>query len=82
MLLVDTQTKAFIQDVELKSNIAKLRPCGEWLSQQVNIKNNLEFNRHFKISKKHTKISLVKMKLILELFLSKFVSFHFFSERW
>jgi glutamate synthase (NADPH/NADH) len=35
MLLVDTQEKSFIQDVELKANIAKLRPHGEWLQQQV-----------------------------------------------
>jgi glutamate synthase (NADPH/NADH) len=35
MLLVDTQEKSFIQDVELKAKIAKSRPHGEWLQQQV-----------------------------------------------
>lgn len=35
MLLVDTKDKAFILDVELKSKIAKSRPHGEWLQQQV-----------------------------------------------
>lgn len=35
MLLVDTHEKAFIQDVELKKKIAKSRPHGEWLQQQI-----------------------------------------------
>lgn len=35
MLLVDTKEKSLIQDVELKSKIAKSRPHGEWLQQQV-----------------------------------------------
>lgn len=35
MLLVDTETKALIQDVELKTKISKSRPYGEWLKQQV-----------------------------------------------
>lgn len=37
MLLVDTQEKLFIQDVELKSKIAKSRPHSEWLKDQVSI---------------------------------------------
>jgi glutamate synthase (NADH) len=36
MLLVDTQEKKLIQDVELKSHIAQSRPHGEWLKEQVN----------------------------------------------
>lgn len=35
MLLVDTERKSLIQDVELKTKIAKSRPYGEWLKQQV-----------------------------------------------
>lgn len=35
MLLVDTQEKLFIQDVELKANIAKSRPHSEWLREKV-----------------------------------------------
>lgn len=35
MLLVDTQEKLFIQDVELKSNIAKSRPHSDWLKSKV-----------------------------------------------
>lgn len=35
MLLVDTQEKLFIQDVELKANIAKSRPHSEWLKSKV-----------------------------------------------
>lgn len=35
MLLVDTQEKVFIQDVELKTNIAKSRPHSEWLREKV-----------------------------------------------
>lgn len=35
MLLVDTQEKLFIQDVELKTNIAKSRPHSEWLGEKV-----------------------------------------------
>lgn len=35
MLLVDTEKKALIQDVELKSQIATSRPHSEWLQQQV-----------------------------------------------
>lgn len=37
MLLVDTQEKCFIQDVQLKSKIAKLRPHSEWLQEKVKI---------------------------------------------
>lgn len=37
MLLVDTQEKLFIQDVELKTKIAKSRPHSEWLKEQVSI---------------------------------------------
>ncbi|XP_058126066.1 uncharacterized protein LOC131282547 [Anopheles ziemanni] len=35
MLLVDTEKKALIQDIELKSEIAKSRPHGEWLKEQI-----------------------------------------------
>uniref|UniRef100_A0A023EWE8 glutamate synthase (NADH) n=1 Tax=Aedes albopictus TaxID=7160 RepID=A0A023EWE8_AEDAL len=35
MLLVDTEKKALIQDVELKSQIATSRPHSEWLQQQI-----------------------------------------------
>lgn len=37
MLLVDTETRALIQDIELKTKISKSRPYGEWLFHQVNI---------------------------------------------
>lgn len=42
MLLVDTLKKVFIQDVELKANIAKSRPHSEWLKEKVCI--SLTFN--------------------------------------
>ncbi|XP_049540624.1 uncharacterized protein LOC125954403 [Anopheles darlingi] len=35
MLLVDTEKKALIQDIELKNEIAKSRSHGEWLQQQI-----------------------------------------------
>lgn len=35
MLLVDTQEKSVIQDIELKQKIAKSRPHSEWLKEQV-----------------------------------------------
>lgn len=35
MLLVDTQEKSVIQDVELKRQIAQLRPHSLWLKEQV-----------------------------------------------
>ncbi|KAJ8978511.1 hypothetical protein NQ317_002415 [Molorchus minor] len=35
MLLVDTQEKTVIQDVELKMKIAKSRPHSEWLKEQI-----------------------------------------------
>lgn len=38
MLLVDTQEKKFIQDIELKSHIAKSRPHSEWLQQKVGLR--------------------------------------------
>lgn len=38
MLLVDTQEKKVIQDIELKKKIALSRPHSEWLKEQVNIK--------------------------------------------
>jgi Glutamine amidotransferases class-II len=41
MLLVDTETKCLIQDVELKTKISKSRPYGEWLQQQVIVVANL-----------------------------------------
>ncbi|XP_037934060.1 putative glutamate synthase [NADPH] isoform X2 [Teleopsis dalmanni] len=37
MLLVDTQEKKFIQDIELKSFIARSRPHSEWLQQQITL---------------------------------------------
>ncbi|XP_073839510.1 uncharacterized protein [Musca autumnalis] len=37
MLLVDTQEKKFIQDVELKTYIAKSRPHSEWLQQKITL---------------------------------------------
>lgn len=35
MLLVDTEKKCFIQDVELKKEISSSRPHSEWLQQKV-----------------------------------------------
>nr|XP_040226813.2 uncharacterized protein LOC120951886 isoform X1 [Anopheles coluzzii]XP_049463379.1 uncharacterized protein LOC120951886 isoform X1 [Anopheles coluzzii] len=35
MLLVDTEQKSLIQDIELKSEIAKSRPHSEWLKEQI-----------------------------------------------
>lgn len=35
MLLVDTEEKAMIQDVEIKARMARSRPHGEWLKGQV-----------------------------------------------
>lgn len=35
MLLVDTQEKSFIQDVELKTKIAQSRPHSAWLKEKV-----------------------------------------------
>lgn len=35
MLLVDTQEKSVIQDIELKQEIANSRPHSEWLKEQV-----------------------------------------------
>nr|CAH7738975.1 unnamed protein product [Callosobruchus chinensis] len=37
MLLVDTQEKTVIQDVELKQEIARSRPHSEWLKEQITI---------------------------------------------
>ena len=37
MLLVDTQEKCVIQDVELKRNIAQSRPHTKWLEEMVNV---------------------------------------------
>jgi hypothetical protein len=45
MLLVDTETKALIQDVELKGKISKSRPYGEWLQQQVKLTSIPPFPR-------------------------------------
>lgn len=47
MLLVDTQEKKFIQDIELKTHIAKSRPHSEWLQQKITldeIRNANAFN--------------------------------------
>lgn len=35
MLLVDTEEKKIIQDVELKQHIARSRPHSKWLREQV-----------------------------------------------
>lgn len=35
MLLVDTEEKTVIQDIQLKKQIAQSRPHGEWLKEQV-----------------------------------------------
>lgn len=37
MLLVDTKEKKLIQDVEIKTHIARSRPHSDWLQQKVNI---------------------------------------------
>lgn len=44
MLLVDTQEKSVIQDVELKQEIARSRPHSEWLKEQVIIFSNVYLN--------------------------------------
>ncbi|KAL9904496.1 uncharacterized protein ACN2A1_004827 isoform 1-T2 [Glossina fuscipes fuscipes] len=47
MLLVDTKEKKLIQDIELKSKIAKSRPHSEWLQQKITldeIRNANAFN--------------------------------------
>lgn len=38
MLLVDTEKKCFIQDVELKKQISNSRPHSDWLRQKVSFK--------------------------------------------
>lgn len=35
MLLVDTQEKTVIQDIQLKKQIAQSRPHSDWLAEQV-----------------------------------------------
>lgn len=49
MLLIDTEKKTLIQDVELKTKIAKSRPYGEWLKQQVKATSGFisSLNKHF-----------------------------------
>lgn len=46
MLLVDTQDKKIIQDVELKLTIAQSRPHSQWLKEQVpyNLLSNVLFS--------------------------------------
>nr|CAD7432674.1 unnamed protein product [Timema monikensis] len=39
MLLVDTQEKTIIQDVELKLNIARSRPHSDWLKEQIHLED-------------------------------------------
>ncbi|KAI5644015.1 glutamine amidotransferases class-II domain-containing protein [Phthorimaea operculella] len=39
MLLVDTQEKTMIQDVEIKRKIALSRPHGEWLREQITMED-------------------------------------------
>ncbi|VVC88539.1 unnamed protein product [Leptidea sinapis] len=39
MLLVDTEEKRIIQDVEIKSKIAKSRPHSEWLKEQITMED-------------------------------------------
>lgn len=46
MLLVDTEEKSFIQDIELKSFIAKSRPHSEWLKEKV---SRLSIFEHFQL---------------------------------
>lgn len=41
MLLVDTEKKAVIQDVELKKQIAQSRPHSQWLKEQVMLRTML-----------------------------------------
>jgi Glutamine amidotransferases class-II len=43
MLLVDTEMKTLIQDVELKTKISKSRPYGEWLQKQVIARESKSF---------------------------------------
>ncbi|XP_044268260.1 glutamate synthase 1 [NADH], chloroplastic isoform X2 [Tribolium madens] len=49
MLLVDTQAKKVIEDVELKQHIARSRPHSEWLKEKITMeelrKAHLEANR-------------------------------------
>lgn len=44
MLLVDTEEKSFIQDIELKTYIAKSRPHSEWLKEKVSVTNHKWFD--------------------------------------
>ncbi|XP_058465690.1 uncharacterized protein LOC131439095 [Malaya genurostris] len=39
MLLVDTEQKSLIQDIELKSQIARSRPHSEWLQEQITMES-------------------------------------------
>ncbi|EFA03092.1 uncharacterized protein LOC658584 isoform X1 [Tribolium castaneum] len=54
MLLVDTQAKKVIEDVELKQEIARSRPHSEWLKEKITMeelrKAHLEANRPAKPS--------------------------------
>lgn len=43
MLLVDTETKTFIQDAELKETIARSRPHSTWLNEKVRNFLNVQF---------------------------------------
>lgn len=43
MLLVDTEEKSFIQDIELKTYIAKSRPHSDWLKEKVSGTNTILF---------------------------------------
>lgn len=43
MLLVDTEEKKIIQDVELKLKIAQSRPHSQWLKEQVRKTNIILF---------------------------------------
>lgn len=55
MLLVDTEQKSLIQDIELKTTIAKSRPHTEWLSQQV------RHGYNFPITRSHLDFQLIRL---------------------
>lgn len=68
MLLVDTREKSFIQDVEIKTKIARSRPHSEWLKGQVRI-----IKKSFFCSSDHPSSYIVFFVKNIYLFLSKYV---------
>lgn len=58
MLLVDTQTKVFMNDDVLKANMANLRPVGKWLQQTITLKELRAVHDASKVNK--TKMELIK----------------------